>query len=71
MNADFVAVQLSLPLFPDEENVEITVTKIWNEGDHYSAELFGGWFIGHGKTIQAAIDTAVNEYVTQISFYRR
>jgi len=53
------AVQLQL--FPQEYNIVIRREK--RDGkDLYIAELFGGWWVGHGNTPDAAIKQVIKHY---------
>jgi len=54
-----------LSLFPQEKTATVHVTirrEIRNGKYLFTAEICGGWWIGHGKTKEAAIKQAVRQF---------
>ena len=50
----------------DNETIPVTVSR---EGDHYRADISGGWWTATGKTEQAAVSAVVGKYENEHEIY--
>ena len=49
-----------------ETELTIIIVTIWNENDLWIAAIDGGWWVGHGKTKEAAIKSAIKAFETEM-----